>query len=165
MKVLLVGGGGREHALAWKLRSDDPTIELIAAPGNPGIAEHARCEPVAATDIAGLLALAERERVALTVVGPEAPLAAGIADRFREHGLAIFGPSAAAARIESSKSFAKTMMREAGVPTARAVATGVVELAKRTVADYGAPVVIKASGLAAGKGVVVAQTTAEAEAA
>ncbi|MEX0909042.1 MAG: phosphoribosylamine--glycine ligase, partial [Gemmatimonadaceae bacterium] len=165
MKVLLVGGGGREHALAWKLHSDDPTIELIAAPGNPGIAEHARCEAIAATDVAGLLALAERERVALTVVGPEAPLAAGIVDRFRERGLAIFGPTAAAARIESSKSFAKGMMREAGVPTARAVATGDVALAKRTVADYGAPVVIKASGLAAGKGVVVAQTIAEAEAA
>ncbi len=165
MKVLLVGGGGREHALAWKLRSDDPKIELIAAPGNPGIAEHARCEAIAATDVAGLLALAERERVALTVVGPEAPLAAGIVDRFRERGLAIFGPTAAAARIESSKSFAKTMMREAGVPTARAVATGDVALAKRTVADYGAPVVIKASGLAAGKGVVVAATVAEAEAA
>ncbi|MGK2933919.1 MAG: phosphoribosylamine--glycine ligase [Gemmatimonadaceae bacterium] len=165
MKVLLVGGGGREHALAWKLRSDDPKIELVAAPGNPGIAEHARCEAIAPTDVAGLLDLAERERVTLTVVGPEAPLAAGIVDRFRERGLAIFGPTAAAARIESSKSFAKSMMREAGVPTARAVATGDVELAKRTVRDYGAPVVIKASGLAAGKGVVVAQTIAEAEAA
>ncbi|MEX1185541.1 MAG: phosphoribosylamine--glycine ligase [Gemmatimonadaceae bacterium] len=165
MKVLLVGGGGREHALAWKLHSDDPSIELIAAPGNPGIAEHARCENVAPADLGGLLALAEREQVGLTVVGPEAPLAAGIVDRFRERGHAIFGPTAAAARIESSKSFAKRMMGEAGVPTARAVATGDVALAKRTVADYGAPVVIKASGLAAGKGVVVAQTITEAEAA
>ncbi|MEX2325840.1 MAG: phosphoribosylamine--glycine ligase N-terminal domain-containing protein, partial [Gemmatimonadaceae bacterium] len=91
MKVLLVGGGGREHALAWKLHSDDPSIELIAAPGNPGIAEHARCENLAPTDLGGLLALAEREQVGLTVVGPEAPLAAGIVDRFREGGLAIFG--------------------------------------------------------------------------
>ncbi len=165
MKVLLVGGGGREHALAWKLHSDDPSTELIAAPGNPGIAELARCEPVSATDIAGLLALAGRERVDLTVVGPEAPLAAGIVDRFRERGLAIFGPTAAAARIESSKSFAKSMMREAGVPTARAVATHDLEMAKRAAAEFGAPVVIKASGLAAGKGVVVAQTIAEAEAA
>jgi phosphoribosylamine--glycine ligase len=165
MRVLLVGGGGREHALAWKLHSDDPSIELIAAPGNPGIAELARCEGVAATDIAGLLALAGRERVDLTVVGPEAPLAAGIVDRFRERGLAIFGPTAAAARIESSKSFAKRMMSEAGVPTARAVATDDIAAARRVVRDYGAPVVIKASGLAAGKGVVVAQTTAEAEAA
>jgi len=165
MKVLLVGGGGREHALAWKLHSDDPTVELIAAPGNPGIAELARCEPVAAADISGLLALAERERVELTVVGPEGPLAAGIVDRFRERGLAIFGPTASAAHIESSKSFAKRMMREAGVPTARAVVTSDIETARRAVRHYGAPVVIKASGLAAGKGVVVAQTIAEAEAA
>lgn len=165
MKVLLVGGGGREHALAWKLHSDDPSIELIAAPGNPGIAEHARCEIIAPADLDGLLALAEREKVGLTVVGPEAPLAAGIVDRFRERGLAIFGPTAAAARIESSKSFAKRMMGEAGVPTARAVATRDIQAAKRAVREFGAPVVIKASGLAAGKGVVVAQTTAEAEAA
>ncbi|MGI8619317.1 MAG: phosphoribosylamine--glycine ligase, partial [Gemmatimonadaceae bacterium] len=137
MKVLLVGGGGREHALAWKLHSDDPSIELIVAPGNPGIAGLARCEPVAATDISGLLTLAERERPDLTVVGPEAPLAAGIVDRFRERGLAIFGPTASAARIESSKSFAKRMMREAGVPTARAVVTSDVETARRAVRDYG----------------------------
>ncbi|CAN5699835.1 phosphoribosylamine--glycine ligase [soil metagenome] len=163
MKVLLVGGGGREHALAWKLHSDDPSIELIAAPGNPGIAEHARCEAVAGTDIAGLVALAERERPELTVVGPEAPLAAGIVDRLRGRGLSAFGPTAAAARIESSKSFAKRMMEEAGVPTARAVVTGDVQAAKRAVQDFGAPVVIKASGLAAGKGVVVAQTVAEAD--
>ncbi len=165
MKVLLVGGGGREHALAWKLHSDDPTVELIAAPGNPGISELARCEPVAATDISGLLALAERERPGLTIVGPEGPLAAGIADRFQERGYPVFGPTAAAARIESSKSFAKQMMREAGVPTARAVATSDVKAAKRAAHEFGAPVVIKASGLAAGKGVVVAQTIAEAEAA
>ena len=131
MKVLLVGGGGREHALAWKLTSDDPAIELIAAPGNPGIAEHARCEPVAIADIDGLLALAEQERAELTVVGPEAPLAAGIVDRFRERGLHVFGPTAAAARIESSKSFAKRMMSEAGVPTARAIVTSGIEEAKR----------------------------------
>lgn len=161
--MLLVGGGGREHALAWKLRSDDPAIELIAAPGNPGIAEHARCEAVAATDIAGLAALAERERPDLTVVGPEAPLDAGIVDLFRERELPVFGPAAAAARIESSKSFAKRMMREAGVPTARAIVVTEVEAARRAVREFGAPVVIKASGLAAGKGVVVAGTIAEAE--
>jgi phosphoribosylamine--glycine ligase len=163
MKVLLVGGGGREHALAWKLHSDDPSIELIAAPGNPGIADLARCEAIAATDVAGLLALAERERFALTVVGPEAPLAAGIVDRFRERELAIFGPTAAAARIESSKSFAKLMMDDAGVPTARAFVTSDVPAAKRAVHELGAPVVIKASGLAAGKGVVVAQSIPEAK--
>ena len=165
MKVLIVGGGGREHALAWKLHSDDPSLELIAAPGNPGIAEHARCVPVSAANIAELVALAEREHVDLTVVGPEAPLAAGITDSFRAHGLNVFGPTAAAARIESSKSFAKEMMREAGVPTARAIVTSDVRAAKRAIAEYGAPVVIKASGLAAGKGVVVAQTVAEAESA
>jgi len=165
MKVLLVGGGGREHALAWKLHSDDPDIDLIAAPGNPGIAEHARCEQVPITDIDGLVALAGRERPELTVVGPEAPLAAGIVDRFRERGLPVFGPTAAAARIESSKSFAKGMMREAGVPTASAVVATDVSAAKRAVREFGAPVVIKASGLAAGKGVVVAQTIAEADAA
>ncbi|MGI9139869.1 MAG: phosphoribosylamine--glycine ligase [Gemmatimonadaceae bacterium] len=163
MKVLIVGGGGREHALAWKLHSDDPSIELIAAPGNPGIAEHARCEPVPATDISGLLALGERERPDLAIVGPEAPLAAGIVDHFRERGLAVFGPTASAARIESSKSFAKLMMEEAGVPTARAIVTADVAAAKRAVQDFGAPVVIKASGLAAGKGVVVATTVADAE--
>ncbi len=165
MKVLLVGGGGREHALAWKLHSDDPAIELIAAPGNPGIAEHARCAPVAATDIPAVLALAERERPDLTVVGPEAPLAAGIVDSFRERGLPIFGPTAAAARIESSKSFAKQMMREAGVPTAGAVVTSDVEQARSAVRKHGAPVVIKATGLAAGKGVVVARSIEEADAA
>ena len=165
MKVLLVGGGGREHALAWKLRSDDPDIELVAAPGNPGIAELARCEAVGLTDIAGMLALAEREGVNLTLVGPEAPLAAGIVDAFRERGLAIFGPTAAAARIESSKSFAKRMMSEAGVPTARAIATSDLDTARRAVREFGAPVVIKASGLAAGKGVVVAQSAGEAESA
>lgn len=165
MKVLLVGGGGREHALAWKLHSDDAALELVAAPGNPGIAEHARCEPVSATNVPELVALAKRERADLTIVGPEAPLAAGIADAFRERGLRVFGPTAAAARIESSKSFAKQMMREAEVPTARAVVTSDVREAKRAVAEYGAPVVIKASGLAAGKGVFVAQTVAEAESA
>jgi phosphoribosylamine--glycine ligase len=165
MKVLLVGGGGREHALAWKLRSDDPDIELVAAPGNPGIAELARCEAVAVTDIAGIVALAEREGANLTVVGPEAPLAAGIVDAFRERGLAIFGPTAAAARIESSKSFAKRMMSEAGVPTARAIATSDLDTARQALRDFGAPVVIKASGLAAGKGVVVARSAGEAESA
>jgi phosphoribosylamine--glycine ligase len=165
MKVLLVGGGGREHALAWKLHSDDPGIELVAAPGNPGIAELARCEAVAVTDVPALLELAARERPDLTVVGPEGPLAAGIVDRFRERGFPIFGPTAAAARIESSKSFAKQMMREAGVPTAGAVVARDIEQARKAVREYGAPVVIKATGLAAGQGVVVAHSIAEADAA
>ncbi len=165
MKVLIVGGGGREHALAWKLRAERPETELLCAPGNPGIAELARCVPLAATDVGALLALAERERVDLTVVGPEAPLAAGIVDRFRERGLAIFGPTRAAAEIETSKAFAKALMLEAGVPTARAERHTDADAAKRAARAYGAPVVVKASGLAAGKGVIVCPTLDAADAA
>ena len=163
MKVLIVGNGAREHAIAWKLLQDDPSLDLIAAPGNPGIATLARCFPIAATDVAALLALALRERPDLTVVGPEAPLGAGIADRFRAARLAIFGPTRAAARIETSKRFAKDLMVRAGVPTAFASHHTTVETAMRAANARGAPVVIKASGLAAGKGVVVASTMAEAE--
>lgn len=165
MRILLVGGGGREHALAWKLHRDDPSCEVIAAPGNAGIATVARCVPVAATDIDGLLALARAEAVAFTVVGPEAPLEAGIVDRFRAEGLPIFGPTAAAARIETSKRYAKALMLAAGVPTARATTHTDPVAAKAEARRLGAPVVIKASGIAAGKGVVVATTLAEAEAA
>jgi len=163
MKVLIVGGGGREHALAWKLRCDDPTIELIAAPGNAGIAEHARCVSVAAKDIDGLIALAEAERAELTVVGPEGPLADGIVDRFRGRRLAIFGPPQAAAAIESSKVFAKQLMLDAGVPTARAERHTDPTLARRAARQFGIPVVIKASGLAAGKGVIVAESERDAD--
>ncbi|MBX3173439.1 MAG: phosphoribosylamine--glycine ligase [Gemmatimonadaceae bacterium] len=165
MKILIVGGGGREHALAWKLKQDAPAAEIIAAPGNPGIAELGRCEAVSATDIAGLLALAQREAVAFTVVGPEAPLALGIVDRFRAAGLAVFGPTQDAARIETSKRFAKELMLKAGVPTASARTFTTIPEAKAEVRRLGAPVVVKASGIAAGKGVIVAQTPAEAEAA
>lgn len=163
MRALIVGGGGREHALAWALRRDDPTLELLAAPGNPGIAELARCVPIPATDVDALASLAARERIELTVVGPEAPLAAGIVDRFRSAGLPIFGPTAAAARIESSKSFAKSIMRKAGVPTARASAHRDLRSAREAIRRAGAPVVVKATGLAAGKGVLVCRSTAEAE--
>ena len=165
MKVLLVGGGGREHALAWKLAQDDPAVELLAAPGNPGIAALARCVAVAATDVEALVALALAERVDLTVVGPEAPLAAGIVDRFRASGLAIFGPTRLAAEIETSKAFAKGLMRDAGVPTALAFSHRDPDAAKRAARALGAPVVVKASGLAAGKGVVVCDTLDEADAA
>ena len=165
MKVLVVGGGGREHALVWKLSQDDPSLTLFAAPGNPGIAQLATCVPIGATDVEALAAFARAERIDLTVVGPEAALDAGIVDRFRADGLAIFGPTRAAAEIETSKAFAKKLMLDAGVPTARAVTTHDVAAAKRAAADFGAPVVIKASGLAAGKGVVVAGTLAEANAA
>jgi phosphoribosylamine--glycine ligase len=162
-KVLLIGGGGREHALAWKLRRDEPTIEIVAAPGNPGIARLARCEAVGAADIDGLLALAGRERPDVTIVGPEAPLAAGLVDRFVERGLPVFGPTRAAAEIETSKRFAKQLMLDAGVPTAPAEFHTDADSARAAVRRFGAPVVVKASGLAAGKGVIVCQRVEEAD--
>src|SRR5262245_29853439 len=113
MKVLLVGAGGREHALAWRLRQDIPSVEIIAAPGNPGIAELATCVPISATDVPQLVELARRESVTWTLVGPEAPLAAGIVDAFRAERLPIFGPTSAGAMLETSKAFSKTLMVEA----------------------------------------------------
>src|SRR4051812_8172497 len=163
MKILIVGGGGREHALAWKLRRDDPTAEILAAPGNPGIAAIARCLPIGVGKLEELAALAENERVNLTVVGPEGPLESGIVNLFRSRGLPIFGPTREAARIETSKRFAKELMSRAGVPTARATSHRDAPEAKRSLAGFGTPVVIKASGLAAGKGVIVAQSADEAE--
>jgi phosphoribosylamine---glycine ligase len=165
MTVLLVGGGGREHALAWRLKQDNPAVRIVAAPGNPGIAELAECVAVGATDIDGLLRLAKDRRVDFTIVGPEAPLAAGIVDRFREQHLPIFGPTRAAAEIETSKAFAKALMQDAGVPTARAIMATEADKAKKAVRAFGVPVVIKASGLAAGKGVIICQTETEADAA
>ncbi len=165
MKLLLVGGGGREHALAWRIRHEHPDCTLIAAPGNPGIAMLAHCEPVSASDVAGLVALALRKQVDAVIVGPEAPLAAGLADALQARGIAVFGPTAAAAQIETSKAFAKALMHDAGVPTARASMHTTVTAAKAAAREFGAPVVIKASGLAAGKGVVVAMTLDDAEAA
>jgi phosphoribosylamine--glycine ligase len=163
MRVLIVGGGGREHALAWRLHRDDPALELIAAPGNPGIAELAECVPVAAGDLAGLEQLARERAVDLTVVGPEAPLAAGIVDRFLAAGLPIFGPTRAAAEIETSKAFAKQLMVDAGVPTARAEIHTRAADARAAARRFGAPLVVKASGLAAGKGVIVCQSLADAD--
>jgi phosphoribosylamine---glycine ligase len=163
--VLLVGGGGREHALAWKLKQDDPGLSLIAAPGNPGIADFAECVTLAPTDVDRLLALAIERSVDLAVIGPEAPLAAGIVDRFRAAGVPVFGPTRAAAEIETSKAFAKQLMLDAGVPTARAGVFDTVLEAKNCAREFGAPVVIKASGLAAGKGVIICETIAEADAA
>jgi phosphoribosylamine--glycine ligase len=163
MTVLLVGGGGREHALAWRLAQDDPRLSIIAAPGNPGIAELAECVPIAATDVAALMRLARERRVEFTIVGPEAPLAAGIVDAFRAEELRIFGPTRAAAEIETSKAFAKELMREAGVPTARAIMATEPDKAKKAVREFGAPVVIKASGLAAGKGVIVCESIEQAD--
>jgi phosphoribosylamine--glycine ligase len=163
VKVLLVGSGGREHALAWKLAQESPDIELVAAPGNPGIAELARCVPVPATDVERIVALAEYERPDFTLIGPEAPLALGVADRFAERGLPVFGPTRLAAEIETSKAFAKRLMIEAGVPTAAAHRHTEVAAAKRSAREFGAPVVVKASGLAAGKGVIVCATLDEAD--
>ncbi len=165
MKVLIIGGGGREHAIAWKLAADDRSLDIVAAPGNPGIATLGRCASVSATDIAGLAALARREQVGLTIVGPEAPLDLGIVDHFLREGLPIFGPTRNAARIETSKRFAKELMLAAGVPTASARTFTRADEAKAEVRRLGAPVVVKASGLAAGKGVVVAMSIAEADAA
>ena len=165
LTILLVGGGGREHALAWRLRQEEPSCRILAAPGNPGIGEIATCVPVRATDVAGLVALARQERVDWTLVGPEAPLAAGIADAFRAEAMPIFGPTRAAAAIESSKAFAKEIMVEARVPTARARACSSLAEANRAIdelADDAKRVVIKASGLAAGKGVIVATSIEDA---
>ena len=160
MKVLIVGGGGREHAIGWKLHGEG--VELVAAPGNPGLATIASCRSVPVSDIEALAALAKSERVDWTFVGPEGPLAAGLVDRFRALGLAAFGPTAGAAKLESSKRFAKEVMLRAGVPTAHATWHTSEASAVAAIHALGAPVVIKASGLAAGKGVVVAGSTAEA---
>jgi phosphoribosylamine---glycine ligase len=160
MKILVVGSGGREHALCWKLAQSPKTSALFAAPGNPGIAQVATC--LATSDY---LAAAESIDADLTVVGPETPLAAGIVDQFRAKGRRIVGPMAAAARLESSKAFAKELMLRAGIPTARFAAVGSVEEARDALLEFDLPVVLKADGLAAGKGVIIAKTHAEARAA
>ena len=163
MKVMIVGGGGREHALAWKLCRDNPSIELIIAPGNPGIESLGRCVPIGADKLKDLVNLADGEQIDLTVVGPESPLEAGIENLFQTHGLPVFGPTREAARIETSKRFAKDLMVRSGIPTARATQHSDAKEAKAALANFASPVVIKASGLAGGKGVIVAQSTAEAE--
>jgi phosphoribosylamine--glycine ligase len=162
VRVLLVGGGGREHALAWVISRSPELTELIAAPGNPGIGRLARLAPVGAEDVAGLADLASTEGVDLVVAGPEAPLAAGIADRLQEAGLLVFGPTRAAARIETSKSFAKALMVRHGVPTGRAETFSSFERASSYIETVEPPVVVKADGLAAGKGVAIAATRDEA---
>jgi len=162
MKVLVVGGGGREHALCWKLNRSDSVAEVVCAPGNPGIKREARCINVGAEDVDGLLALAAIEKPDLVVVGPEVPLVAGLGNKLREEGFAVFGPDKAAANLEGSKSFSKRLMHDAGVPTARFEVHVDADEAVDTIRSWGAPIVIKASGLAAGKGVIVAQTEKEA---
>ena len=151
MQVVVVGSGAREHALAWRLAQSPNLTELHAAPGNPGIAALGRCHPVRAEDADGLLSLALTLDADLVVVGPEAPLVAGVADVLRQNGIAVFGPGAEAARIEGSKGFAKDVMRAAGVPMAE------------TLSVARAPCVVKADGLAAGKGVFVCHTTDEVD--
>ncbi len=163
MKILVVGGGGREHALAAKIRDDAPDADLYVAPGNPGTDGIARNVPIDSGAVDELATFAEAEGVELTVVGPEVPLAAGIADRFSERGLPLFGPTRDAARIEASKAFANRLMETAGVPTASFRVFDDADAARSHVADVGAPVVVKASGLAAGKGVYVCESVEEAE--
>ena len=165
MKVLVIGGGGREHALAWKLAQSPRVQKVIVAPGNAGTAREANCENALASTVEQWLALARHEKVAFTVVGPEAPLAAGVVDAFRAEGLRIFGPTRAAAQLESSKDFAKAFMQRHGIPTAAYATFTDAAAAHAHVEAQGAPIVIKADGLAAGKGVVVAMSLAEAHAA
>jgi phosphoribosylamine--glycine ligase len=167
VKILVIGGGGREHALAWKLAAEAGVHEVLCAPGNPGISGVARTLDIGVTDINALVACAEHDAVTLTVVGPELPLSLGIVDAFAARGLRILGPTRAAARLESSKAFAKTFMSRHGIPTARyrvcesaAAANSVLDSG-----ELGLPVVVKADGLAAGKGVVIAEDAASARAA
>lgn len=165
MKILVIGSGGREHALAWKLAQSPRVQKVIIAPGNAGTAIERGCETHSASDVAAWLALAKAEKVALTVVGPEAALAAGVVDAFRNEGLKIFGPSKTAAQLESSKDFAKSFMKRHNIPTAHYMTFSDARIAHAHVERTGAPIVIKADGLAAGKGVVVAMTLDEAHSA
>jgi phosphoribosylamine--glycine ligase len=165
MKVMVIGGGGREHALAWKLAQSPRVSEVVVAPGNAGTAREPRMRNVAADvkDVDALLAIARDEAIDLTVVGPEVPLVAGVVDAFRAAGLRIFGPTAAAAQLEGSKAFAKAFLARHRIPTAAYAVFTALDPALAYVRERGAPIVIKADGLAAGKGVVVAMTLAEAE--
>jgi phosphoribosylamine--glycine ligase len=165
MNVLLLGSGGREHALAWKLAQSPLLTRLYAAPGNPGIGHHAALVPLALSDIGAIVDFAREAAIDLVVVGPEQPLVDGIADALRDAGIAVFGPSKAAAQLEGSKGFTKALCDRAGVPTAAYAAFTDAGKAKAALTPFGLPVVIKADGLAAGKGVIIATTTVEAEAA
>jgi phosphoribosylamine--glycine ligase len=165
MRILVIGSGGREHALVWKLGQSPRVRAIWCAPGNAGIERHARLVPISPSDGPELALLALRERIDLAVVGPEAPLAAGLVDHFTLHGIPVVGPSQAAARLESSKIFAKKFMERHGIPTARfsvhdSSADALARLGSRAVTF---PLVVKADGLAGGKGVVVARDRAEAE--
>jgi len=162
MNILVIGGGGREHALAWKL-AQSPKVKMVyVAPGNGGTATDARMQNLPITDIVQLRTWAQENKIAMTVVGPEGPLAGGVVDEFRAHGMRIFGPTKAAAQLESSKAFSKAFMRRHGIPTAEYATFSDPEAAHAYVRKMGAPTVVKADGLAAGKGVVVAMTEQEA---
>ena len=162
MKVLVLGNGGREHALVWKLRQSARVSKLYCAPGNGGIAEEAECLPVDLKSLESMVALGERLRPDLTVVGPELPLMLGIVDEFTRRGLAVFGPTKAAARLESSKSFAKEFLQRHRIPTAAYAVCDSIDEVRAALAHFHVPVVVKADGLAAGKGVVIAATKEEA---
>ncbi len=165
MNILLIGSGGREHALSWQLAQSPSCAKLYAAPGNPGIELHAECVPIAADDLDGLIAFVRAHGIDFVVVGPEAPLVAGLADRLRAIGVPVFGPSAAAARLEGSKGFTKDLCARARIPTAAYVRCTSADEALAVLDGFAIPVVIKADGLAAGKGVIIAETRADAEAA
>jgi phosphoribosylamine--glycine ligase len=164
MKILIIGGGGREHALAWRLKKSSRVTDIVVAPGNPGIAEVARCVSVAIDNIDALVNLAKLERPHLVIVGPEAPLVAGLADRLRAVDIPVFGPSAQAAILEGSKGYSKDFMAKYNIPTAAYGRFTEAAKAKAFLDRFSAPYVLKADGLAAGKGVVIAETRAEAEA-
>ncbi len=163
MKILIVGGGGREHALAWRLSKSPKVTSIVCAPGNPGMANVARCIPIKAEDIEGQVRLAKDERPHLVIVGPEVPLAMGLSDQLRMADIPVFGPSKAAAQLESSKGFSKDLMKACGVPTAEYGRFTEADKAKAFLDNFSAPYVLKADGLAAGKGVVIAETREEAE--
>src|SRR3954467_1686216 len=165
MNILAIGSGGREHALAWAISGSPLADKVYCAPGNAGIVEEAECVPLAATDIPGLVAFCRRNRVDFVVVGPEAPLVAGLVDALEAEGIAAFGPSKAAAVLEGSKGFLKDLCAREGIPTAAYRRFRDAAAAKAYIAEQGAPIVVKADGLAAGKGVTVAATVAEAYAA
>jgi phosphoribosylamine--glycine ligase len=165
MNILLLGSGGREHALAWKLAQSPACTRLYAAPGNPGIAEEAEIVALDVTDHAAVIAFCAEREIGLVVIGPEAPLVDGLSDALRAAGVPVFGPSQAAAQLEGSKGFTKDLCARAGIPTAGYVRTASLEEARAALARFAAPYVLKADGLAAGKGVVIAETLEEAEAA
>ncbi len=163
MRILVIGSGAREHALVWKLAQSPRVTHLYAAPGNPGMAAHAECVPLGATSLVELADFAGRAQIDLTVVGPEAPLIAGIADLFQQRGLHIFGPGAAGAALEGSKAFAKELMTGAGIPTAQYRTFTAAGAALAYLEQHGAPVVVKADGNAAGKGAIVSMDMATAQ--